>query len=221
MVLECKLGQKCALGSSERRRDGEKTVKEHTFIGPTGRFDNTLAVNGFLGGVQGGFHVQFERWVVGIEAQQSWTNLRGRGFCDTPNSVTINLDCRTNASWLGTAAARLGFTMDRALIYVKGGAAWIHETHEFYNSSPVQLITTSTTTRAGAMFGTGIEYAIASNWSAKIEYDYLDFGTRRFALAFPRTFATAQNFAEVRENIHLIKFGINYRFSWGPVVANF
>ena len=31
------------------------------------------------------------------------------------------------------------------------------------------------------MVGLGIEYAFAQNWSAKVEYSYLDFGTERIS----------------------------------------
>jgi opacity protein-like surface antigen len=36
--------------------------------------------------------------------------------------------------------------------------------------------------RVGCTVGTGIEYALWNSWSVKVEYDYLDFGTRNVAI---------------------------------------
>jgi opacity protein-like surface antigen len=40
-------------------------------------------------------------------------------------------------------------------------------------------------TRTGWTVGGGIEWAFWSNWSAKAEYDYYDFGTRTITLTVP------------------------------------
>jgi len=72
------------------------------------------------------------------------------------------------------------------------------------------------------MFGTGVEYAITGNWSAKVEYDYLDFGTHRERLpGFTVLNAGVPIDVDIRQRIHLVKFGVNYRFGWGPIVARF
>ena len=59
------------------------------------------------------------------------------------------------------------------------------------------------------MLGAGFEYGIFGNWTAKIEYDYLAFGTERTLF----TGATTRPF-EVTQHISLVKLGINYRFGW-------
>ncbi len=65
------------------------------------------------------------------------------------------------------------------------------------------------TTRSGGFVGTGIEYAFVPNWSAKVEYDYYDFGTKNFALA---TTPVATISASSRLTEHVVKFGVNYKF---------
>jgi hypothetical protein len=37
--------------------------------------------------------------------------------------------------------------------------------------------------RARTTLGAGIEYALIQNWSLKLEYDYVDLGTRQVTLA--------------------------------------
>jgi len=58
----------------------------------------------------------------------------------------------------------------------------------------------------------------AQNWSAKIEYQYYNFGNSAFVT--PAPLAT---FGSFHNDEHTVKAGINYRFNWGPgpVVAKY
>jgi outer membrane immunogenic protein len=68
----------------------------------------------------------------------------------------------------------------------------------------------------GFTVGAGLEYMFAQNWSAKIEYQYYDFGKTRFNVA------PLDAFGSVRDDEHTVKAGLNYRFNWGgPVVAKY
>jgi outer membrane immunogenic protein len=111
----------------------------------------------------------------------------------------------------GWLAGRIGYAWDRWLGYVKGGAAWAHDTHRIFNIGivPEVLDAAATVTRWGWMVGAGIEYGLAPNWSAKIEYDYMDFGTDR--VTFTRA-AGAPFALDVEQKVSLVKAGINYRF---------
>jgi outer membrane immunogenic protein len=184
--------------------------------------------NGFLGGVQGGYNWQIAPWaVIGVEAQFSWTDLKGTSPC------VVVLACSTEHDWITTLAGRFGVTYDRLLLYVKGGVAWSKVNYSASltlgpDTGPFgNFITSVSDTRVGAMFGTGIEYAFWGNWSAKIEYDYIRFKDKDYS--FPLSFAEGPfslnlNFdTTIKEHIHLVKAGINYRFDWGkyPVVARY
>ena len=127
--------------------------------------------NGFLGGVQGGSNWQFALWaVIGVEAQFSWTDLKGTSPC------VVVLACSTDHDWITTLAGRFGVTYDRLLLYVKGGVAWSKATYSAtLNLGPIIASTSVSDTRSGWMFGTGLEYAFWGNWSAKIEYNYINF----------------------------------------------
>jgi outer membrane immunogenic protein len=79
------------------------------------------------------------------------------------------------------------------------------------------------------MVGTGLEFGLWHNWSAKVEYDYLDLGHKNVTLTGNECFTsialdaracdTISRTFRIDQTIHVIKFGINYRFNWGPFVG--
>ena len=63
----------------------------------------------------------------------------------------------------------------------------------------------------------GLEYMFAPSWSAKIEYQYYNFGSTTFL-----TGAAAVAGSRFSDDEHTVKAGINYRFNWGgPVAARY
>ena len=197
------------------------SLQEDTFTLPTLRSTNQHLSTGFLGGLQLGINYQFGPWVVGAEAQLSWSGVDGTNTCE-PGAPVALINCRTNVDWLGTAAARLGFAIDRTLVFVKGGGAWAHDTHDMTSFQAPFVNFRAEETRFGWMFGTGIEHAFFANWSAKVEYDYLDLGTR--SVSFPGIGALVTGLNEavtIRQRIHLVKLGLNYRFGDSPVIAKY
>jgi hypothetical protein len=58
-------------------------------------------------------------------------------------------------------------------------------------------------------------YALSANWSAFVQYNFMGFGRR--GLKFNDHFG---GFTEIiREDVHVVKAGINYRFNWGGPLA--
>ena len=78
-------------------------------------------------------------------------------------------------------------------------------------------------TTAGWLLGFGAEYAFSPNWSAFIEYDYLDFGSKGIAFDLPMAEpvpGTAR--LSVQNKLSVAKVGVNYKFNWDtPVVAKY
>ena len=173
--------------------------------------------NGFLGGIQGGFNWQLASWaVVGVEADVSWTDIKGSSPC-----IAI-FSCRTSHDWIATVAGRFGVTYDRAMFYVKGGVAWAQSEYSASLNLPgvVAINLINSDTRVGALFGTGIEYAFLPNWSAKVEYNYIDFGTETYNFPLGIANVATINFGTgIHERLHLVKAGLNFRFGGGPVYA--
>ena len=86
---------------------------------------------------------------------------------------------RSRVDALGTFAGRLGYAMDRSLLYVKGGGAWAHDKFSITDIPTGITYARFDQTRWGWMIGAGLEHGITVNWSAKIEYNFMDLGTER------------------------------------------
>ncbi|MEA2937404.1 MAG: outer rane immunogenic protein [Alphaproteobacteria bacterium] len=177
-------------------------------IGPFAAASGTI--NGFLGGGQIGYNWQTGPLVLGLEADASWTDIKGTSPC------LVLLNCQRKVESLGTVAGRLGFTADHALVYVKGGLAWANFK---YNTSLLGIqVASADQSEWAPMVGVGIEYSIMPNWSAKAEYNYLGFDKNTVPFAIVGGGAANVN---VTQSIHTMKFGVNYRFGGMPLVASY
>jgi outer membrane immunogenic protein len=157
--------------------------------------------NGFIGGIQLGYNWNIApNWVLGIEGEITWSDMNGSNACPNPA-----YSCKTEINWLATVAGRLGYSFDRALIYVKGGGAWADE--DYSATGPTSY--TASNTRAGWLIGVGAEYAFTPAWSAKIEYNYIDFGKKTADLVDG---TGTRESTDVDQTISLVKAGFNYRF---------
>jgi outer membrane immunogenic protein len=90
---------------------------------------------------------------------------------------------------------------------VKGGGAWVRD--EYTITSGGLFFADADDTQNGWTIGAGLEYGFSPNWSAKVEYNYLDFGTDRVTFV---PLAGASFLRDVDQQIHAVKVGINYRF---------
>ena len=93
----------------------------------------------------------------------------------------------------------------------------------------LRLTVELTDTRSGFIAGAGVEFGMTENLSAKLEYDYLGFGTKTYTFAnlsapvggvtTPFAFPVS-----VKSALQMVTVGINYRFNWGgggPVPAKY
>ncbi len=120
----------------------------------------------------------------------------------------------TDTNWLANVTGRIGYAIfDRNLLYVKGGGAWIDQSNSVTAAGTV--FNTGDYTRSGWTVGAGWEYAFAPNWSAKIEYNYMDFGSK--SPTFISAGGAAVTNVNVDQTAHLALFGINYKFGGNPV----
>jgi outer membrane immunogenic protein len=169
-------------------------------------------INGFLGGGQIGYNWQHDWVVFGVEAQASLSDMKGSDLFFGGKGTA-----RSKVDALGSFAGRIGGSFDRTMLYVKGGAAWAREKHTidlFFggkNDSERGDSTSSSDTRWGWMFGGGVEHAFTDRISGKLEYNYMDFGkkTHRFPIPEEEDLVFGSG---IRQKIHLVKAGINFRF---------
>ena len=196
---------------------GDKDWTDITFA-PLAFPDGSSDVSGFLAGGQIGFNWQAGNWVFGIEGQASWTNADGSHAC----VFNVGLSCTTELNWLGSVAGRVGYAFNNVLLYAKGGFAFANEDYlQVITATGVPLAVSGDETRTGWMVGAGLEYGFTPNWSFKVEYNYMDFGGDAFNLVIPGT-GVIFTVADIDQQLHVVKAGVNYRFNWGaPVVARY
>jgi opacity protein-like surface antigen len=158
-------------------------------------------------GGQLGLNYQLGRWVIGAEGDVSWGNLKDENFC--PDGTNT---CWTRQTWLATITGRLGYALDPALFYVKGGAAFTHA--DYFKTAQIPSIfdESAGSRRSGWTAGAGMEYALWRSWTLKLEYDYLNFGSRTLAMTNIASGAFAENVA-IRQAAHEVKLGLNYLFN--------
>jgi outer membrane immunogenic protein len=186
------------------------TTKEWTFESPLLITLGSDTISGFLGGAQIGANYQIDVMVFGVEGDFSWASLSGQ----TCNAITGAVECNSDADRFATVTGRFGIVgFDRALFYLKAGGAWVHDTNEITTVGP-QTHSSVSANRTGWTAGGGIEYALPRNWSAKLEYDFMDFGTRSYPFDLtPTVFGVAN--VDIKQRVQVVKFGLNYRFGWG------
>jgi outer membrane immunogenic protein len=162
----------------------------------TGNGNNNL--DGFVGGGQIGYNYQIGNFVIGIEADAQYADLGNRRNTGTTvavlpaGAVAPAFFGATNTSlssvdFFGTVRGRLGFAMDRFMVYGTGGFAYGDGGG---NRNCVVAATGFVVTagacgnnnndfRTGYAAGGGVEYAFTPNLTGKIEGLYVDLGRNR------------------------------------------
>lgn len=109
-----------------------------------------------------------------------------------PRSSCLETDfvCQSRADWFATATGQVGWAVDHALLYIKDGAAWVQDEQSLGFPIASESPCTGTgglcsglrqnQTRVGPPFDAGITYAFDPHWSAFIECNHMDFGSRNF-----------------------------------------
>jgi outer membrane autotransporter protein len=147
------------------------------------------------------------------------------GFGSVNNSL-FQATCHNNSDWTATVAGRLGYALTpHTLTYGKAGVAIAEESFsETCNLGPINGVNNGglsqncvnangafvNTASANALVvgwtvGYGVEFAFAQHWTAKAEFDWIDFGRKSVTLSD----GTAVNtYARAAQS----KIGVNYKF---------
>ncbi len=167
---------------------------------------------GFTGGGQLGYNWQIGQFVIGVEADLQYADLRSNGFngaVQVPGFVPF---VDRGVDWFGTARGRAGYAFDRSLFYGTGGFAYGGGGGNGCAVFGPAVACTSDDMRTGWTVGGGFEYAFTNNVSARIEGLYVNLdrdnngfaGTVNGVPVFGPN-AGAQDFGVVRG-------AINYKF---------
>jgi outer membrane immunogenic protein len=192
-----------------------------------------LTPAGVVGGGQVGANYEFAPWVVGIEGSWDASGIQGNTLiacsaCVVPSSgVPIaNERFTSQAKWFAAVTGRVGYAANDWLFYAKAGGAWMNVRYTqdllcaagaacaippgVAGAGVTAATQVFTDNRTGFTVGAGIELGLVENLSAKIEYDFYDFGSKNYNFnATP---------VSVNSNLHTIIVGLNYKFNWsgGP-----
>lgn len=195
---------------------------------------------GPVGGGQAGYNYQVNQWVFGVEGEIGAAATKGARTCGVgtgvdpvthlliPGAFSPNsFACTVKSNWVATATARVGYAYERALYYVKGGAAFTESsvsagcvTNAPGGNPPCNNVAgvavngflTNASNRTGWTIGYGAEFDLGKNWSARAEYDYIDFG-RKTNVANDGTAISDH------PTTSQAKIGLNYRFAPAAMVA--
>ncbi|WP_271597333.1 outer membrane protein [Bradyrhizobium sp. CCBAU 45384] len=139
----------------------------------------------------------------------------------------------TDFPWFATFRGRAGPLADPSLLlYATGGSAGGEVkfgtqatlTAQFFDGNsntpigaPVMVVgaaVSESKTRWGWTAGAGVEKKFNRNWSAKLEYLYIDLGSSTY-------FGGTANSTSVSFHDHVLRAGFNYAFSPSSVVAKY
>lgn len=184
--------------------DQDATILPDIFILPA---RSTIPQNqsGFVYGAQGGFNYQVGTWVVGIEGAFSGTGIDGTG--QRPSLIPdFVVHTAGDINWLASMVGRLGYAQDRSLFYVKAGVAQLDFDFEGYSTfeGEYQGGGRIDDRLTGWTLGAGIEYALTSAWSTRLEYNYFDFGSENYTVGGTPI--------QLNMELHTVQLGLNYRF---------
>jgi iron complex outermembrane receptor protein len=196
-------------------------------------------LDGAIGGAQAGYNWLAGIWLAGVEGDLNYSGQRAKlnavcpgeicnpalvGIIGDP-SVIARFEQGQKLEWFATLRGRLGVTVTPdALAYVTGGLAVgeVMTAGTVFgfdgDANPVNTIVSSHNTKAGWAVGGGIEGRLVGNWTAKIEYLYLDLGTVTTIPAPAPNSTTAVAFnSRITDNI--LRVGVNYKFDPNEIWA--
>jgi high affinity Mn2+ porin len=183
-------------------------------------------------GFQAGYNHMFRsRVVIGIETDVSLpSSVLEETIVKLPSSQTISSASIGQARYAetvelsGTLRGRIGYAPGNWLFYATGGFAWTYDqfirtqlagTPAGGTAVPGTVEALLMVPRAGWTAGAGVEVALPSHWTARLEYLFTDFGPRSVTFA-----AGAQQFSSDLA-LQSIRLGLNYRIGSNATPADF
>jgi outer membrane immunogenic protein len=183
-------------------------------------------VTGGLAGITLGVSGQWGAWLFGVEGDFDWQGLSGSSasnFCTSiftspTTGPAAGLSCKTQSNWIGTIRARFGYAWDRVLLYGTVGGAGANVQTSLSGLPP------QTNPEFGWTAGAGLEWAFADNWTAKVEYLFVDLlgkapcnhgyscGYDGVAMTGPPIVAAVNGNDAVKLNENIIRVGVNFKF---------
>ncbi len=160
--------------------------------------DDVARKTGTGGGVHAGFNHQHGAYVFGVEADVEASSLR-YGFTSSQG-----WGYRAKLGVQGSLRARVGYAFDRTLVYATGGLAAGNASVTYFYLVPE----TFSNTRIGWTLGSGVEYAVSTHWTARLEYRY----TALAKASNSPVLAWTQYRDEQSASLQTARVGVSYKF---------
>jgi outer membrane immunogenic protein len=157
--------------------------------------------DGVAAGIYGGYNYQLvNNFVLGVEADVGFTSAK------QSNNIFDNDTSLAKINAIGSVRGRLGYAFDRLLFYGTAGVAFANITNEIQKGRNAgEEVVWDDQFRIGFAVGGGAEYAFTNNLIGRVEYLYNNFGTVTLL-------NQDQNRAEFRNELHLLRAGLSYKF---------
>jgi opacity protein-like surface antigen len=169
--------------------------------------------DGALLGLQAGYNWQIGNVVLGAEADISFGNikdaLRDGNFLGYSGKIDT----------MGTVRGRLGYSFGNVMPYLTAGYGWVRleQGSTCPDAAPFGVCSftgkydvASKETFSGFVWGGGVEWAIARQWSLKAEVLFMDLDRESYTATIPNVGKVT---SPVDLNVdYLAKVGVNYRF---------
>jgi outer membrane immunogenic protein len=204
-----------------------------------------VSLSGVTGGIEAGYNWQIGRnWLIGLEADFSGSGVKGTGTGTSALAPPVFIQTVTSEQkleWWGTVRGRLGWlATDDLLLFGTGGFAYgrVSESDSYIFTGPPGGAIVFTSGVGGPSFscvsnatcfsgsnsqvkfgwtaGAGGEWRMASKWTLKGEYLYVNLGNASVnssALAvFVPGAPSSYNANFGRADFHVARVGLNFHF---------
>lgn len=179
---------------------GWNTNDSNVFVPGVGYLSGS-SDGGFVGGGQIGYNYQIGQIVVGVEADLQYADLGGNNNDYSFYFPAAYYYDNGSDNYFGTVRARLGFAIDRALLYVTGGFAYGDVGGGYFGGGG---------SNGGWTIGGGVEYAITNNITVKVEglYVNLDRNNNDYYLYNTGFYGGSSN----NNEFGVVRAGLNFKF---------
>jgi len=181
---------------------------------------------GAIAGGQVGCNYQDGNFVFGLEGEGYWSGIKTTTGFSLPNEVTVTETAKNKNDF--SIAARAGIAFDRTFVYGKAGWVWgafDFGFNEAVNGDGITVLSVAQSGNLnGLLLGVGVEHALTRNWTVKLEYNFLNYGSK-FLNSTVCEGAVCEPFGSSSQHAskQIFKVGANYLFNWGaaPLAARY
>ena len=179
------------------------------FLAPLTSLHYSTGGKGWLGTLFAGYDYQLsDRWVAGVFADYDFSSIKGvhdSGLMPAAGNLKLT------SAW--AVGGRIGYLVTPSTMFYAAagyteadfnGVSYAHLTTFIPNG------TQNGFTSDGWFAGVGAETRLASNWYARLEYRYADYGSQRLTVSPPNPLPVFST--EIEPTVQTVRAGVSYKF---------